>query len=334
MTITPCTHVPGGDCCNLGVYACPDHFTQTLSRLMLGCATNDRPEVGRAAADLYGHGWLTAAILTMCSLIQVYGPEPGESADEAIARVDTNTDRLPDQARAEHSRWIFLLGVLMRSALAGDGDTIMDTLRAVADDPQMTPKRTMSLITSLARQAHHAVYETAGVTPQTLATFGCLGSQTLSAEGFGVLGQLVELTDAFRTDGLDRPELAARFIALSPEQMVAAVGVCGRALGQLIDPDGPMLVSTTGMGPNAGLQALGVVEWRDESLDATSTPEDVAPARAMRVAVAFARGERDHVVTMLSGDNGGGPRVAMDVVLGSCVILSQMVAANPIPSSA
>lgn len=324
---TTCEHTPGGDCCNRDDLACPSHFTQLVASFMDAVARDDQPTARSAAADLNLHGWTTPAVMTWCGLIHGYAQIPGQSREDVMARITTNTDDLSPADRAEREGWIFRLGVLARAAVAGDGDMIDATIATVAADPYMTPRRTLSLVASLANATYTLVEADPRITAQTVATYAILGSQTRTAAGFSMLHPMADLMEAIRLDQTDRPEVAARFTGIGPVRMLTGVTIAARALGQLIDPEDVMLVSTTGIGETAAANVTGIVQWRDPTLDGSLNPEALAAARAMRVAHAFGTGRRQEVINLLKSSDDH-PAYARDVIVGCCTILALMVAAQ------
>lgn len=315
-----CTHTAGGDCCNRPEMPCPDHFTTLLSALMVTAAADDRHGVTDAVADLDGHRWITPAVMTLCGYLQAFGPLPGETVEQAMVRVNTDVEQVPADQRAEVQPWLFRLGVLIRSALAGDGLTISDTLLGLQHDPEMTPLRLFALITSLARCAYLVLDTTEGLQPQTVATYACLGSQTFNPFAYSLLVPMAGLTDALRTD-VERPDLATRIARAPQDEVISAVSVIGRVLGQLISPDGPMLFGRTGP---AG-EVTGILEWENTGLDHTLTRQELAGARAMRVGVSYARGEPDTVTAMFVAAGSQSRLQAVETVIGACSLLANMM---------
>jgi hypothetical protein len=333
MTDTPCTHTPGEDCCNLERLPCPLHFTQLVTSLMTAAAEHDNLTVGTVARDLAEHRWTTAAAMTMCALLEWFSRDQDETVEQAMARVTTDTSGLPPDERADKQPWVFRLGLLVRAALAGDGTQIAAVLSGLSGeghDPAMTPIRTLSLFASLAVAAHDATQSPRRDPDRdvaTVATFMILGSQTVNADAYRMLVPLVGLTDSFRRE--TSPELAARrIIEASRTETVAAIGVVGRAVGQMTDRDGPLLFSTSGVGgPAAGHDVTGVVDWPDTRLDDTRPKPELCLARGMRAAVLFARDDSDGVMAVINGaDNPAA--YARDLIMGACALLGNIVAAR------
>lgn len=328
--MTTCDHIPGGECCNRADLACPQHFTQLLASFTEAVATRD-DRAGKIALDLAGHRWVIPAVMTWCAVIQGYAMQPGESRDTVLARIAAKTEALTQalspQDREEHGPWMFRLGVIVRAAVCGDGDMIEATMATVADDPYMTPERTMSLVASVARAAHDVVASDPRVSAQTMATYAILGSQTLTATGFSMLHPMANLAEAFRLGRMDRTEMATLFADLETSQLLSAVAIAGRALGQLVDPDNVVLIATTGIGATAEANVTGVMEWRDETCDYRRSRQELVAARAMRIACAFATGKRQRVINLLRSSDDD-VRYASDVIAGCCSILAMMVASD------
>lgn len=327
---TSCEHTPGGACCNRADLACPTHFTQLVAAFMEGVSTGgDRQATAAAAKDLSRHAWIVPAMWTWCAIIQAYARQPGESRDDLLARINTDTQPLTPQDRAERGGWVFRLGVITRAAVCGDGAMIEDTMATILSDPYMTPARTMSMVASLAHATHHVVTGDPRITAQTVATYAILGSQTLTATGFSMLHPMADLAEAFRLGQVERPEVTARFADLDAPRLLSGVAIAGRALGQLVDPHDPVLVGTTGIGATAAANITGVMEWRDAALDGDRLPQELVAARAMRVAVAFATGRRQQVVELLRSSDDDF-RYALDVIIGCCTIIAMMVASSDV----
>jgi hypothetical protein len=337
MTDTPCTHTPGEDCCNLGRLPCPQHFTQLVTALMTAAVEHDNLTVGVMARDLAEHRWTTGAAMTMCALIEWFGRAEDETVEQAMARVTTDTSGLPPDERADKHPWVFRLGLLVRAALAGDGTQIAAVLSGLSGeghDPAMTPVRTLSLFASLAVAAQEAAGSPRRDHDRdaaTVATFTVLGSQTANADGYRMLVPLARMVESFRR-GTSPVAAAKRIIGASRIETVAAIGVVGRAMGQLVDPDGPMMFSTDGVGgPPAGHNVLGIVDWPDTSLDGTRPKPELCLARAMRAAVLFARDDADGVMTVVNAADDP-PAYARDLIMGMCSLLGNMIAARYTPT--
>lgn len=326
---TTCEHTSGGDCCNRDDMACPSHFTQLVASFMSAVCGDDQSTARSAAADLSRHGWITPAVMTWCGLIHGYAQRPGQSREDVMARITTNADHLSPADRAEREGWVFRLGVIVRAAVAGDGDMIDAAIATVATDPYMTPRRTVSLVASLAAATHTLVDSDPRISAQTVATYAILGSQTGTASGFSMLHPMADLMEAVRLDQPDRSEVAARFTGITPVRMLTGVTIAARALGQLIDPKDVMLLCTTGIGETAAANVTGIVQWRDPTLDGSLNPKALAAVRAMRVAHAFGTGRRQEVINLLKS-TGDHPAYARDVIVGCCTILATMVASSDV----
>lgn len=333
MITFPCNHVPGGECCNLDRVACPQHFTQLLAQLLTAAHANQDDPVRGAAADLSHHRWTTPAIMTMCALIEHYGRAPGETVEQAMARVTTDTSGLPPALRADKEPWVFRLGVLARSALAGDGDQIAAVISGLSGegkDPRMTPPRTLSLFASLAAAAHQqtqAPRRDKRRDAASVATFMILGSQALNAHAYRMVVPLAGLTESFRR-ATSPTQSGRRVIEASKTDLLAAVGVVGRAMGQMVDPDGPMLFLSDGVGgPSAGHQVTGMLNWGDTTLDPGREYSELCMARAMRAAIMFANDDVDAVLATI-GEVDDQVGYARDLVMGSSALLANMIAAR------
>lgn len=333
MITLPCDHLPGGECCNLGRTPCPQHFTQLMAQLMTAAHANQDDLVRVAATDLSDHRWTTQAVMTMCALIEHYGRRDGETVEQAMARVTTDTSGLPPAVRADKEPWVFRLGVLARSALAGDGDQITAVITGISGkgkDPQMTPSRTLSLFASLAAAAQQQTqhpHRDKRRDVASVATFMVLGSQAYNAHAYRMLVPVAGLVESFRRQ--TSPKESGRRIIEAPQtDLLAAVGVVGRAMGQMVDPDGPMLFTTDGVGgPSAGHQVTGLLNWGDTTLDPGRERSELCMARAMRTAVMFASDDLDAVMAAINEvDDSVG--YARDLVMGASALLANMIAAR------
>jgi hypothetical protein len=331
VTTIPCDHPSAEECHNTTRYPCPAHFGELLSQLMAATVTGDDDAANDALLDLGAHRWVSPTVYTSCAFIQEYAVLPGQDLEQAMAGMQPTLDRkraagmTPDQ-RAAHEAWLFRLGVIARAAVAGDGAMIHDTMLSGVET--MGPDAWGSLVASLARAAHDAVHRNRRcIDARTVALFQVLGSQCFNADAFATLSTLVHMADAARTaTPVDTARVHQRVLDAPPLQVLQAIGMCGRAIGQLITPDGPVILSTTGSS-GAALQAnvTGMITWDDASLDASAPGEERCTARAMRVAVAFANGRGPQFLRKVLVDGPDGTGYARDVVLGSAGLLGLMV---------
>ncbi len=319
-----CPHTAGPDapCCNLDCFPCPQHFTELGSEAMMLLSAGAKYPGAEVMAHIVAHGWLVPAALTWSALLYRYGPLPGQSRDEAVARVDTSSPQgVPSDQVDAHRAWMFRLGAIVRSAMLGDGDTILDTLKSVQGDPEMTSPAFMSLVTSIALAAHDAVAQHQ-VDPRAIAAFHVLGSQAMNAPGFTMMETLVQMAERPGAPD-DEHDLSAEVVdrlnAATPNQLLSAMGIAGRALAQMIEvkTGGPVLISST--------DDLMLVDWRDTSLDAARTEADMAPVLALRVASAFSRYDIDGVTQMVQGADDSA-RFCVDVIVGCCTMIGTEIA--------
>ena len=331
MTTTPtCTHAVPADCHNVDLFVCPEHFSNAMADMMCASVVNDQSTFVQIVMHLVEHAWLTPAISTLCGFIEMYGPDPGESQEDAAARVRIDTgvyghDGIPDEDQAQHGVWLFRAGLLTRSAIFGDGQTIFDTIASIAPDPNMDARSTLSILATLSQAAHHSIDIRDQVTQQTVALGMMIGGQTYNPYAYNLLAPVVDLTESIRTHRPWDDRLQARFMEARQMELISMVGTCGRAVGQLITADGPeVILSTNRADPAAGM--TGLLDWRDETVDPGRDPQHLAICRAVRVAAAFARNDGDRVVTMSEqGDPVERRRWAMDVIGGAASMLAMMV---------
>lgn len=317
-----CDHIsgPSSPCCNVDCYPCPQHFSVLIGEVMSHLVHNDQRQVTLTMSHIIRHDWLVPAVLTWSALIHRYAPLPGQTR-EAMADLAPDV-AIPDGVGADEMDdqrpWMFRLEVIVRAAIMGDADMIVDTLMSVRGDAAMGPKALLSLLASIGLAAHDAT-DRHPVDGGTMALIHVLGSQTMNAAGFALLDTLVTIADSARGGDTDLPRAVVdRMHAATPDELLSGVGIAGRALGQIIDPEGhtgtgPLIVSTGGGG-------MGVIDWRDRSLDAGRDRNDMSPVWALRTAYAFARFDLEQVKSMCL-DAEDSALFCVDTIVGACTMI-------------
>lgn len=316
-----CEHTHPADCHNLREYVCPDHFQTLLSQLTCGVAAGDQRQALHALGHLAEHEWMGQAVYTMCGLLQVCAPRPGETQEQTLARMPVPTDR----TRADYP-WKFRAAVLARSAVVGDGATIAATLKSIGGDDPMPHHAITSLFMSLANATHRAVEMCDKATVYTVATIMAFGSQVYRAEAYNLLAPVSLLADSLRL-GIDVPQHAKdRMFAATGTELVAAVGMCGLTLGQLVNPDGPEVVLTASR-DKPWDNICGILNWQDESQDPGRGDKERAVAQAIRLATAYASGDPDRPLALyLPHDLADTAyEYAIDVIAGTCSVITAMM---------
>jgi hypothetical protein len=306
--------------------ACPTHATVLTGTAADTACTGNLANFGDLLAHIDGHGWTTAAYYTWLGLLARWGVPAHMDPATVLAETTrhqgggSTVGRLTDMA--------------VRAAITGD----VDTAQAVLGSVTAVDLRTgVGVVGSIAASANYAVHTNAGDETAAVSLGHLFGSQVLTAHGFVAIRPLTDMVLAHMSDDSDAHVAALSSLVEAPttKPLVAAVDMAGRLMGQLLHED-VTVVSGTGTGRDrfTGLTLDAVVDWRDESLDATTDPGLMPSILAVRVADLYATCDAAEVgarVQAMVRDSGDPLRWCANLLVGAAATLAYMVAADPVP---
>lgn len=331
MRISPCTHQQDAlTCHNRPELPCPQHFSAAVGDVMAAVAHHDNETATVALLHLLGHRWLGSAVMTWCTLINRFVGEPGETPEQTVQRMQTQSvEAMPPDMQEWAAPWMFRLQLMIRSACLGDGPMIIDAFQSAMHDDAMDPGAVLSIVASLALTAHDAIANRDEVTAGTIAAYCTAGSQASTADAFTALRMVGPIIEGFRDNTAhdDTPAMKPRMEAVSDctqDVLLTAVALVSRSLGQFLDPAGITLFTTDGHGDTAGAGVTGmIIGWDDPSLDHARTTGELVHVRAVRAAMSYGRGTPQDLAEVLES---GGYDYALDTILGCCSIIGMMLA--------
>lgn len=232
-------------CHRSALLPCPRYFTHLCQPALVAALPgygSNTPAFLSAVRDLNDEGYIIPAYFTWMALMGRYAVNEGTDRDEAMRRA--SGIKVPPGAPAYLHQVSKLVNFSTRAAILGDGETVaasFEVARKLDAEPLMT------VLLSAAASAHFNVEYNDACTTHHLYAFHLLGSQVFSGAALVALPYLVDMVVAAQHEDMKTTLKTFSALAELPgvQELIAAVNILGRVLGQMIAPD-VTVISTNG----------------------------------------------------------------------------------------